>query len=355
MKLAIHFGVSTYTSSTEDWQTSLTYAIEAERLGVDSAWTAETWGYDGVTPLAYLAAKTTRLRLGTGILQVGTRTPALTAMTALTLASLSRDRFLLGLGVSGPQVIEGWHGIPFAQPLQRLRETVEIVRQITRGERLVYQGKVYQLPLPGGEGKALVPNVPARPDLPMYLATLGPKSLELTGELADGWLGTSFIPEHASLFFEPIATGARRAGRTLADLDLATSAGAVAFSDDVEDLIAPRKPGLAFTLGAMGSRQHNFYNEVFQRAGYADIALEVQDLWLSKQREAAAARVPDELILKTNLIGTEEMVRERLRVHRRAGVNTLHVSPAGRTLDERLATLARLGELVKEIDAEAGP
>ena len=352
MKLAIHFGASTYTSSNEDWKSTITYAVEAERLGVDSAWTAETWGYDGATPLAYLAAQTSRIRLGAGILQVGTRTPALTAMTALTLASLSGDRFILGLGVSGPQVIEGWHGVPFARPLQRLRETVEIVRKVTRGERLVYDGEIYTVPLPGGEGKALVSSVPPRPHLPIYLATLGPKSLELTGALADGWLGTSFMPEHASLFFDPIATGATQAGRPLADLDLQVAAGVVAFSDDVERLIAPRKPGLAFTLGAMGSRQHNFYNDVFQRSGYADVALEVQDLWFKKQREAAAARIPDELVLKTNLIGTEEMVRERLRVHRDAGVNTLQVLPDGETLDERLATLARLVELVKGINAE---
>ena len=353
MKLAIHFGVSTYTSSNEDWKSALAYVVEAERLGVDSAWTAETWGYDGATPLAYLAAQTTRIRLGAGILQVGTRTPALTAMTAMALASLSGDRFILGLGVSGPQVIEGWHGVPFARPLQRLRETVEIVRRVTRGERLVYHGEIYNVPLPGGEGKALISSVPPRPHLPIYLATLGPKSLELTGALADGWLGTSFIPEHASLFFDPIAAGATQAGRTLADLDLQVAAGVVAFSDDVERLIAPRKPGLAFTLGAMGSRQHNFYNEVFQRSGYADVALEVQDLWIKKQREAAVARIPDELVLKTNLIGTEEMVRERLRKYLHAGVNTLQILPDGETLDERLATLARLVELVKEINAES--
>jgi F420-dependent oxidoreductase-like protein len=352
MKLAIHFGVSTYTSSNEDWASAVSYAVEAERLGVDSAWTAETWGYDGATPLAYLAAKTSRIRLGTGILQVGARTPALTAMTALALASLSGDRFVLGLGVSGPQVIEGWHGVRFARPLQRLRETVEMVRMVTRGERLVYHGEVYQVPLPDGEGKALIPNVPPRPNLPVYLATLGPKSLELTGELADGWLGTSFIPEHASLFFDPIAAGAAQAGRSLVDLDLQVAAGVVAFSDDVERLIAPRKPGLAFTLGAMGSRQHNFYNDVFRRAGYADVAREVQDLWFKKQREAAVERVPDEMVLKTNLIGTEEMVRERLRVHQRAGVNTLLVNPDGQTLDERLATLAHLVELVAEVNKE---
>src|SRR5256885_7700455 len=155
MKLAINF-----SPFNEDWYMAVTYAVEAERLGVDMAWTAETWGYDGATPLAYLAAKTTRLRLGTGILQVGSRTPAMIAMTALALASLSGDRFMLGLGVSGPQVIEGWHGISFARPLRRLRETIEIVRKVTHGERLIYQGEIYQLPLPGGEGKALTPNVP---------------------------------------------------------------------------------------------------------------------------------------------------------------------------------------------------
>jgi F420-dependent oxidoreductase-like protein len=331
-----------------DWEPAVKYAVEAERLGVAIAWTAEFWGYDAATPLAYLAARTTRLRLGSGIMQVGTRTPAMVAMTAMTLASLSKDRFVLGLGVSGPQVMEGWHGVRFERTLQRMRETIEIVCKVTRGERLEYHGAIYDLPLPGGEGKALKSVARPCPNLPIYLATLGPKSLELTGALADGWLGTSFIPEHASMFFEPIAAGARQAGRSLADIDLQVSAGVVSFSNDVERLIVPRKPGLAFTLGAMGSRTHNFYNDVYRRAGYTDVATEVQDLWLNGDREAATARVPDELVLKTNLIGTEEMVRERIHIHRNAGVNTLRVEPDGATLDERLATLARLMELVKE-------
>jgi len=347
MKVAIGFA-----PLNEDWEAAVTYAVEAERLGVDIAWTAETWGYDGATPLAYLAAKTTKLRLGTGIMQVGTRTPAMTAMTAMALASLSGDRFVLGLGVSGPQVIEGWHGVRFTRPIQRLREVVDIVRMVARGERLVYHGEIYDLPLPGGEGKAIASSARPRPNLPIYLATLGPKSLELTGEIADGWLGTSFIPEHGSMFFDAIAAGATRVGRSLADLDLQVSAGVGAFSDDVERLIPPRKPGLAFTLGAMGSRQHNFYNDVYRRAGYEDVALEVQDLWFRKQREAAAARIPDELVLKTNLIGTEDMVRERIRAHRAAGVNTLRVEPEGETLHERLTILGRLMDLVNEVDGK---
>ena len=344
MQVAIGFG-----PVNDDWDTPVTYAVEAERLGVAMAWSAEMWGYDGATPLAYLAAKTTRLRLGTGILQVGARTPALTAMTAMSLASLSHDRFMLGLGVSGPQVMEGWHGVRFDRPLQRLRETIEIVRMVARGDRLSYSGSMYQLPLPGGEGKALKSIARPRPNIPIYLATLGPKMLELTGELADGWLGTSFMPEHAAMFFEPIAKGAERAGRSLAQIDLQVAAGVVAFSDDVESLIAARKPGLAFTLGAMGSRTHNFYNDVYRRAGYEEVAVEVQDLWLNGQREAATARVPDELVLKTNLVGTEDMVRERLRIYRDAGVNTLRVEPEGQTLEERLRTLARLLALVNDL------
>lgn len=339
--------------ANDDWESAVRYVVEAERLGVDMAWSVEMWGYDGAAPLGYLAAKTSRIRLGTGILQIDARTPAMTAMTALSLAALSGDRFTLGLGVSGPQVVEGWHGVHFNRPLQRMRETIEIVRKVTRGERLSYAGEVYHLPLLGGEGKALVPLARPRPDLPIYLATLGPKSLELTGEQANGWLGTSFIPEHATLFFEHIAAGAARTGRSLADLDLQVNAGVVAFSDDLERLIAPRKPGLAFTLGAMGSRQHNFYNDSFRRMGYADIAAEVQDLWLKGERQLAAACVPDELVLKTNLIGTEDMVRTRLRTYQAAGVTTLRVDPDGATLDERLANLGRLIELVREVVSAA--
>jgi F420-dependent oxidoreductase-like protein len=266
----------------------------------------------------------------------------------MSLAAMSHGRFLLGFGVSGPQVIEGWHGIRFERPVQRMREMVEIVRRATRGERLEYKGSVYELPLPGGEGKALRSAAKPQPDIPIYLATLSPKSLEMTGEIADGWLGTSFMPEHARVFFDHLEAGARRAGRSLASLDL-QAGGVVAFSDDVERLIPPRKPGLAFSLGAMGSRQHNFYNDAFKRAGYRDVALEVQRLWLDGHREEAAGRVPDELVLKTNLLGTEAMVRRRLEAYRDAGVTTLRVEPAGDTLDARLDTLGRLLELVRAL------
>lgn len=347
VKIAINFAPQHGT-----WEEAVTYAVEAERLGVEIVWTAETWGYDGATPLAYLAAKTSRLLLGTGIMQIGSRTPALTAMTALSLADLSKGRFLLGLGVSGPQVMEGWHGVRFARPLERTRETLDIVRMVLRGERLRYQGKSYVLPLPDSEGKALVSNAPPRPDIPIYLATLGPKSLELTGELANGWLGTSFMPEHAALFFEPLAKGAARAGRSLDDIDLQVATGTVAFADDVAPLLAECRAGLAFSLGAMGSKQHNFYNDVYQRAGYTEVAREVQELWLKGQRAEAVERVPDELVFRTNLIGTPEMVRERLRLYRAVGVNTLRVEPHGQTMSERLTVLEQLLYLVREVNAE---
>ena len=346
MRVSISLGLA-----NEDWATTSAYVAEAERLGVDCVWSAEAWGHDAVTPLAFLAARTSRIRLGTGIVQVGTRTPALIAMTAMSLAAMSENRFILGLGVSGPQVIEGWHGIRFERPVQRMHETIELVRRVVRGERVVYRGSVYQLPLDGGEGKALRSAAKARPDIPIYLATLTPKSLELTGELADGWLGTSFIPEHADIFVDHLAAGAVRAGRSIDQLDL-HAGGVVAFSDDLERLIARRKPGIAFTLGAMGSRRSNFYNDAYRRAGYADVAIDVQRLWLEGRRDDAAARVPDELVLKTNLLGTDEMVRRRIHAYRDAGITTLRVDPDGPTLAQRLETLGRVVDLVKTVDAE---
>ncbi len=348
MRVAIGLGLV-----NENWDAAAAYVVEAERLGVDAVWSAEAWGHDAVTPLAYLAGKTSRIKLGTGIIQAGTRTPALIAMTALSMASLSGDRFILGLGTSGPQVIEGWHGIRFDRPVQRMRETIEIVRKASGGERLLHKGKVYELPLPDGEGKALRSS--ARPhEIPIYLATLTPRSLEMTGQVADGWLGTSFMPEHASVFFDHISAGAKKVGRSLADLDL-QAGGAVAFGDDLERLIAPRKPGIAFTLGAMGSREHNFYNQAYQRAGYAEIALEAQRLWLDGQREQAAAQVTDEMVIQTNLLGTEAMVLNRIRAYRDAGITTLRLQPEGETTAERMETLGRALELVKQATNEVAP
>jgi F420-dependent oxidoreductase-like protein len=347
LKVSIGFG-GPASGGRAEFEAAVDFVREAERIGVDAAWSAEAWGQDAVTPLAYLAARTSTIRLGTGIMQISARAPVMTAMTAMTLATLSGDRFILGLGASGPQVVEGLHGVPFARPLERMRETIEIVRLAFRGEKLQFAGKHVELPRPGGEGKALRLAQPPNPNIPIYLATLSPRGLELTGELADGWLGTSFIPERSTHVLEQIRTGAERAGRTLADVDLQVG-GTVAFGDDLEALIAPLRPRLAFTLGAMGSRRTNFYNDAFKRAGFEEVARRVQDLWVEGRRDEAAAAVPDELVLGANLLGTEEMVRDRIRAYRDAGVDTLRVAPAGRTASERFDTLGRVVDLVRDV------
>jgi F420-dependent oxidoreductase-like protein len=332
------------------WDQLVTYVCEAERLGAEMCWVAEAWGCDAATPIGFLAARTERMRFGSGIMQLGARTPAMTAMTALTLARISGDRYCLGLGASGPQVMEGLHGIRHGAALGRMRETVEIIRLAFAGERIEHRGTHFPLPLPGGEGRALRLGQPANPRIPIYLATLSPRMIELTGEVADGWLGTSFVPEAAAASLEPLAAGAARAGRTLADLDICQGAE-VAFGDDVEAMVARRKPGLAFSLGGMGSATTNYYARAYARQGWADAATEVQRLWLEGRREEAAARVPDEMVLATTLIGTEAMVRERLRRWSAAGVTTVRLYPAGETLDARLATLARAIEMIREIAA----
>ena len=331
-------------------QSAVDFALEAERLGVHSAWTPEFWGYDALTPLAFLAAKTTRLQLGTAIVQLGTRTPAMLAMSAMSLQVLSGNRFALGLGTSGPQVMEGWHGVEFDRPIQRTRETIEIIRAITRHERLEYHGKIYTLPLPGGEGRALRSNAPPV-EVPIYLASLGPANLTLTGELADGWIGNSFIPESAEVFLEPIRRGAESAGRSLADLDLTVSVG-LEITDDVDEAARRHARGYAFTFGAMGSSKSNFYNDAFARQGFGDDVAEVQRLWLAGDREAAAERVPVEIGWKTNLIGTREMIADRLRLYRDAGITTLRAGLHGEDPGTQLDALGTLLELVDVVNAD---
>jgi alkanesulfonate monooxygenase SsuD/methylene tetrahydromethanopterin reductase-like flavin-dependent oxidoreductase (luciferase family) len=222
-----------------------------------------------------------------------------------------------------------------------------------RGERVSYQGTVYELPRPGGEGRALKASAPPA-TVPIYLATLGPKSLEMTGELADGWIASSFMPDHAEVFFDPIRRGAERASRSFADLDL-HAGGVVAFGDDLEKLIAPRKPGFAFEIGAMGSPKQNFYKDAYARQGYPDLAERVQALWLERRRDEAAALIPDEFVTKSNLLGTDEMVKQRIRVYRDAGVTTIRADPQGESTGERLETLGRFMRLVEAVNAEQAP
>ena len=331
-------------------QAGLDFVIEAERLGVDSAWVPEFWGYDALTPIAAAAAVTDRIRLASGIVQLGSRTPAMLAMTAMSLQRLSEGRFILGIGTSGPQVMEGWHGVPFSKPVTRTRETIEIIRMITSGERLHYDGAVYHLPLADGQGRALRCAAPPV-EVPIYIAALGPKNLHLTGEVAEGWIGNSFFCSTADIFFDGLRAGAESADRSLSELDLTVSVG-VEITDDVEEAGRRHAEGFAFTFGAMGSASTNFYNDAFVRQGWGDAVAEVQRLWLAGDREAAAAAVPVEIGLQQNLIGPPREVKRRLREYRDCGVTTLRIAPSGDTLDERVNALGQLMDLVADINTE---
>jgi F420-dependent oxidoreductase-like protein len=346
VKTAIRVGGPASGGGAE-FEAKLRFAVEAEKLGVDQAWSAEAWGMDAVVPLAFLAARTERLRLGTGIMQVCARTPASTAMTALALHTVSRGRFLLGLGNSGPQVVEGLHGQPFQRPLARMRETVEVLRLAFAGEKLVYRGREITLPRPGGEGKPLrIAQPPA--DIPIYLATLAPKALALTGAIADGWLGTCFTPDAPEAHLAHLRRGAERAGRSLSDIALNVGVS-VAFTDDPERYAPQQKASLAFQLSAMGSPTTNFYNDALARAGFEDACEEVRRLWLARRRDEATQAVPDEMVRQTTLIGDEATVRERLRLYREVGVSELTLHPLGRDTREQLDTLGRAVELVREL------
>ena len=331
----------------------LDLAREAERIGVDSVWVAEFWAFDAFTPLAAIAAVTERLRLATGIAQLGARTPAMLAMTAQGVQAISNGRLILGIGTSGPQVMEGWHGVPFDRPVQRTRETIEIVKMITAGERLSYDGAVHRLPLPGGQGRAIRSRAETAP-IPIYVASLGPANLRLTGELADGWIGNSFFTSSAGAFFGPIGDGATSAGRSLADIDRVVAVG-LDFTDDDPAAVAAagrrHADGYAFTFGAMGSATKNFYNDAFARQGYADDVAEVQRLWAAGDRDDAAARVPIEIGLGTNLVGPPSMIRQRLVDYERSGVTTLRVGVNG-SFDRKIADLEQLVALAAEAGTE---
>lgn len=323
----------------------------AERLGVDSLWAPEAWMYDALTPLAFFAAVTERIRLATGVVQLGARSPAMLAMSALALQKMSGGRFILGLGTSGPQVMEGWHGVGFDRPVTRTSETIDIVRTIATGDRLTYDGVVYQLPLPGGEGRALRSPVAGR-QIPIYVASMGPANLRLTGEKSDGWIGTAFLPETADVFLDPIRDGAEAAGRDLADIEL-TTAVTLEFADDPEEAGRRHADGYAFTIGAMGSTSTNFYNQAFARQGFGEEIAEVQRRWQAGDRKGAASAVPIEIGLHTNLLGGDAEVTERLRRYRDAGIRTLRVNVGTDDPSRRLDWLARLVDLVTAVNDEA--
>ncbi len=321
------------------------FAREAERLGVTSLWVPEVWSYDALTRLAYLAAHTSSVELGTFVVQLGSRSPALLATSALSLQQLSGGRFVLGVGVSGPRVMEGWHGVRFRRPVQTTRETVEIIRIVERGERLEHAGEIYPLPLPGGAGSALRPMVVPQ-HVPVYIASMGPANLRLTGEVADGWLGNAFMPEVAEVFLDPIREGASLAGRALSELTLVAPV-AVDFTDD--DRIARKHAdGYAFTIGAMGAGGRNFYNDAFTRLGFGEEVRRVAELWQAGERDAAKAAVPIELGRQTNLLGTPDAIAARVRLYRESGIDVLLAKLDG-SYEEQLRTLELL---VRAVDTD---
>lgn len=317
------------------------FVRRCEQVGVASVWVPEAWGHDALTPLAHLAAVTTTIGLATGIVQVGARTPAMLAMQAMSVQQLSGGRLVLGLGSSGPRIMEGWHGVPFRKPVATMRETIEIVRQIARGDRLDHHGEVYDLP-PEGFGRGIRSMAAAVDPIPMVIAALGPRNLELTGEIADGWLGNAFMPEHAAVFLDPIRVGCRRAGRSLDELDLVMPV-AVEITDDVEEAARRHAGGYAFTIGAMGAPGQNFYNRAFTAQGYGDDVQAVSELWQAGRREEAAARVPFDIGFRTNLLGPPEVIRERALLYRDAGITTLQAKVTG---PDRLDTVAQLVDIV---------
>jgi F420-dependent oxidoreductase-like protein len=319
---------------------------EAEQLGYDSVWAAEAYGSDAATVLAWLAGQTEKINLGSAIFQMPARSPAMAAMTAATLDQISGGRFRLGIGPSGPQVSEGWHGVRFARQLQRTREYVEVVRKALARERLEYHGETIELPLPDGPGKALKLTIgPVQDRIPVYIAAIGPKNVTLVGEIADGWLPVFFSPEHVSEFRPLLEEGAAKAGRSLDDgFDISPTVN-VLISDDRDAARDVMRPVLALYVGGMGSREKNFYNQLVQRYGFEDAAREVQDLYLDGKKDEAAAALPAELIDAVALAGPRDAVRDRLAVYRDAGVGTLQISPMAFDFEGRRDQLRQVAEL----------
>jgi len=343
----VRLGLTLNASNAANLAASIALAEEADRLGYDVCWASEAYGFDAATVLATVAARTKRIGIGSAVFQIPARAPAMTAMTAATLDTLSGGRFRLGLGVSGPQVSEGWYGVPFARPLQRTREYVEIVRTVLRRERLSFAGEHHTLPLPGGPGKALRLSVrPPRSDVPIYIAAVGPANLRLTGEIADGWLGIFVSASYLLESLRHLREGRRAGGKADSSLDVVASVPVVV-GDDPATCADPIRAYAALYLGGMGSREQNFYNALAVRMGYADAAARVQDLYLARQHRDAAAAVPYEFIDQTSLLGPADRIAERLEQYAEAGVSTLSVLPFGDTVEQCAAALRTVAEAAK--------
>src|SRR4051794_21892842 len=326
----------------------LAMAQEADRLGFAVAWSAEAYGSDTVSMLAWIAGQTRQIDLGAAVMQIPARTPAMTAMTAATIDALSGGRFRLGLGVSGPQVSEGWHGVRFGKPLQRTREYVDIVRMAIGREPVSYQGEFYTLPLPDGPGKALKLGFhPPRTHIPIYLAAVGPKNLELAGEIADGWLAIFFAPDAAGEYLQHIERGRAKRGLGLTGFDVAPSVPVV-IGDNLAWCADVIRPYASLYVGGMGSKEQNFYNQLAVRMGYADEAAEVQQLYLAGKKAEAAEAVPQEFIERTAILGNKIQVKERIRQYAAAGVGTLSISPYVGDLKSGIDTLRIVAEAYEE-------
>lgn len=346
--------VSTSLSYSSGFLEAAEELRELEKAGLDTVWVAEAYGFDAPSLMGFLAAKAERVQIASGILPIYTRTPTLLAMTAAGVDALSGGRAMLGLGASGPQVIEGWHGVAYDAPLPRLREIIAICRQVWKRERLVHDGKKYKLPLPADAGTGLgIPlkllTRPVRDDIPIAIASLAPKSVEMTAELADAWLPVFYMPAKAhERWGRALAAG--RAKRALERGPLATYAGGtVGIGEGLEPLRDRGRPGVALYVGGMGARKKNFYNEVFASFGYEKEAAEIQDLYLTGKKKEAEAAIPRSFIDATTLIGPEGFVREQLAAYRESGVTNLNVSLIGRTTAERVATLDRLNEILATV------
>jgi F420-dependent oxidoreductase-like protein len=344
MKLGVHIGYWGLGLSAEE---QLKLVREAESLGYDSVWTAEAYGSDAATILGWLAQATERIRLGSAIFQMPGRSAAMTAMTAATLDQLSGGRMLLGIGSSGPQVAEGWHGQRFGRQLQRTREYIAVVRKALAREKLEFKGETLELPLPDGPGKALKLTIaPVQERIPIYLAAIGPKNTTLAAEIADGWIPTLFSPEHVGEFRPLLEEGFAAAGngKGFDDFDIAPSVN-VFVSDDLASARDAMRHYVALYVGGMGSRKQNFYNALVQRYGFEDAAREVQDLYLEGKKDEAAAALPGELIDHVTLCGPADVVRERIGIYRDAGVGTLMIAPMAWTFEDRMAQLRQVAEL----------
>jgi len=319
-----------------------------EKAGLDIAWVAEAYGFDAPTFMGYLAAKTESITIGAGILPIYTRTPTLMAMTAASMDMLTNGRFILGLGASGPQVIEGFHGVKYDAPLGRTREIIDICRIVWKRERVTYDGKYYQLPLPAGEGTGLGKPLkmiakPIREDIPVWIASLGPKNVEMTAEIANGWLPIFYMPERANdVWGADLAAGMAKRNPNLGPLEICAG-GLVAIGDDKSDIAELARPMVALYVGGMGAKGRNFYNDLMCRYGYEEEATKIQDLYLEGKKDEAAALVPSEFLKLTNLCGPEGFVRERIEAYAAAGVNVLNIIPVGENptaMIEKLKTWA---------------